>query len=260
MKWWLKATLVCLSLFLIINWTGNWKGKWDISIEEEANEEACQWALDFDGIDDYVNCGNDASLHIIYAITYALWFKRDAATPTHYFFLNRGGTWTDGFSIGALSTDDQFLIGIRTSIRNAIYYNTTINSDVWYHVAVTYNGSIIRFYLDGVNVDSLSAANIIVYSEDSLSVGRENNGSGRWYFPGIIDNVQIYSRALGSTEILWLYNNPCSEVYNTDSLRLWLKIEEGVGDTAFDATANNNDGILGNGVEAAKPAWTEDSP
>ena len=69
----------------------------------------------------------------------------------------------------------------------------------WEHIAATYDGSVARFYVGGVEVAS---------STFTSSVGSSNNwrlgaygGSPTGFFDGQIDNVRIYDRALSAAEI-----------------------------------------------------------
>lgn len=82
----------------------------------------------------------------------------------------------------------------------------------WHHVAVTYDGSIVRSYVDGVEVSS-AAAEKVGLSDFGLGIGCGNVGSdgstaaATDRFTGIIDEVALYSRALGADEIAQYVDN-----------------------------------------------------
>ena len=46
----------------------------------------------------------------------------------------------------------------------------------------------------------------IADNDKSIEIGREQNGKGRWYFNGLIDEVHLYDRALDESEIAKLKN------------------------------------------------------
>jgi regulation of enolase protein 1 (concanavalin A-like superfamily) len=78
--------------------------------------------------------------------------------------------------------------------------------NVWKHVAMTFNGTTVRLFLDGVEVASATGTH-----------GSNNNPLlfGRWtpaseYWNGLVDEVRIYSRALSSSEVQTDMNAPVS--------------------------------------------------
>jgi hypothetical protein len=71
--------------------------------------------------------------------------------------------------------------------------------NAWTHLAVTYDGSSMRFYTNGVLVRTTSNVTPIKASTGNLRIG----GNSVWgeFFSGLIDDVRIYNRALTATEI-----------------------------------------------------------
>ncbi len=71
--------------------------------------------------------------------------------------------------------------------------------NTWTHLALTYDGAVLRLYENGVEVGTQSVAGAIATSSGPLQIG----GNAVWgeYFSGRIDEVRLYSRALTSTEI-----------------------------------------------------------
>ena len=69
----------------------------------------------------------------------------------------------------------------------------------WSHLAATYDGSRLRLYVNGVLTDTETAAGSITTGDGPLRIG----GSpvlDEW-FNGTIDELRVYNRALGSSEI-----------------------------------------------------------
>ena len=161
-------------------------------------------ALRFDGVDDYVNCGNDASLNPTDAITVETWFKLDIATEgeTSYIpIIRRSSAYLlrrdDEASGGYLS----FFIHDGTSWEPRAVSGVQPTSGVWYHVVGTYDRQHVKIYVNG-KLEGLSARiGAIQSSAENTIVGFWNNE----YFPGLIDEVRIYNRALSAEEIKNLY-------------------------------------------------------
>ena len=77
---------------------------------------------------------------------------------------------------------------------------TSLSTNTWHHVAVTYDGSEIVLYLDGIDVGSRELSGSID-QDNSLSVAVGSQPSGSNGFDGRIDDVRILQRALSTAEI-----------------------------------------------------------
>jgi len=73
----------------------------------------------------------------------------------------------------------------------------------WYHLAVTRSGSTFTLYINGVAVSSLANSVVIPTPNAPLSIGQaESAGFGQHFFMnGLLDEVEIYNRALSASEI-----------------------------------------------------------
>jgi hypothetical protein len=77
----------------------------------------------------------------------------------------------------------------------------------WHHVATVFNGTTIKFYFDGVLVDTQPMVLTITQDNRALTIGADSPGIPE-YFNGKIDDVHLYSRALSDADILELYSAP----------------------------------------------------
>jgi hypothetical protein len=77
--------------------------------------------------------------------------------------------------------------------------------NTWTFLAATYNGSIIKLYVNGTLAASQSASGKIFTTSDPLRIGGDAAGE---MFTGLIDNVRIYNRALTATQITTDMNTP----------------------------------------------------
>jgi len=167
----------------------------------------------FDGSDDYVNCGQDASLNITAAsITIEGWINMDAdpgdgnwydciSKPTYNFYL--GGTATDvttlcaWFTIGGLNKDIWGKGDIDINPGNDTY------------CVVTYDGTDVKAYVNGqLDYTELMSGSIDDSATDDLIIGAFSSPAG--YFDGIIDEVRISNIARSADWIKTCYNNQSS--------------------------------------------------
>ncbi|WP_344948712.1 LamG domain-containing protein, partial [Sphaerisporangium flaviroseum] len=71
--------------------------------------------------------------------------------------------------------------------------------DTWSHIALTYDGAKLQFYLDGAKTATKDFSGSLRADGGPLRIG----GNSVWgeYFSGLIDEVRVYNRALAETEI-----------------------------------------------------------
>jgi hypothetical protein len=74
----------------------------------------------------------------------------------------------------------------------------------WYHVAGVYDGANLKFYLNGVLQQSVAYGTAYLVNGNT-AIGRGRfNGANTDFWPGAIDEVRIYSRALADGEVMQL--------------------------------------------------------
>jgi len=85
-----------------------------------------------------------------------------------------------------------------------------LERDEWVHCAGTYDGDVLKCYINGVFVAENNDANAITYlghplSQDpnDLAIGNRSDSTNR-PFKGIIDDVRVYNRALTAAEVGYL--------------------------------------------------------
>ena len=76
--------------------------------------------------------------------------------------------------------------------------------NTWSHLAMTYNGSMMRLFVNGVQVASVPRTGNAVVSAGVLKIGG-NAVWGEW-FAGLIDEVRIFNRALTAGELQAVMN------------------------------------------------------
>jgi len=176
---------------------------------DEWTTGAVAGALEFDGNNDYVDCGNDASLNITGAVTVTAWIKLTAAGIDQKVAGNQDGS-AGGYKMTVFS-NNKVEFEIRDSGNNAVLNRdepggTVLTTGVWYHVAGVYSqGNYIRTYVDG-NLDRpMSTASVLGSTSGTLKLGCEPF-SPLYFFNGLLDDVRIYNCALSAEEIAQLAN------------------------------------------------------
>ncbi|MDE7443913.1 MAG: DUF1735 and LamG domain-containing protein [Muribaculaceae bacterium] len=149
--------------------------------------------------------------------------------------------------------------------------NTLFDTNRWYTISVTYDGSNFTLYVDG-NKDSETAGSAVngVIKFQRIELGMSwTSYPGSQYFRGRIAEIRVWDRPLGSAEIK---GNLCGAKSNADGLVGYWKLNEGEGHVFHDATANGHDmdwsksqreknegqGLVTTPEAANNVAWTSD--
>jgi hypothetical protein len=78
--------------------------------------------------------------------------------------------------------------------------------NTWTHVALTYDGSALRLYVNGTQAARRAAGGTIQTTTNPLWIGG-NQPYGE-YFNGLIDEVRVYNRALSQADTQTDMNAP----------------------------------------------------
>jgi hypothetical protein len=157
-------------------------------------------ALKFDGVNDYVDCGNNAVFDITQQVTVALWVNPlDIGNTQDNEWLGKGDhTYClKGFRTGnAIEWFVYSAGGWRTAV---VDVGTSFNG-TWHHVAGTFDGAALKLYVDGVLRTTTAYAGTIETRTHNINMARNSEATTR-FAQVTIDDARIYNRALSEAEI-----------------------------------------------------------
>jgi len=156
-------------------------------------------ALYFDGTNDYVAVNDSDSLDVTTGITIEAWIKPSLVSSSYIVSkLNPtigGGVYTLDIYPGKTRAILQKEGGGSTDYGAS--GTSSIKADIWQHLAVTWDGAIVKIYYNG-RLDGTSLfSGQIATSTGSLIIGKYLNQ----YFKGYIDEIRIYDYALDEKQI-----------------------------------------------------------
>jgi hypothetical protein len=157
-------------------------------------------ALEFDGNGDYVDCGNDPIFDITEEITLTVWVNaNDILNSEHNCWLGKGDN--------AYAIKHQTGNYLEFFIYDGEWHSTNYTTDIeslngdWHHMAGTYDGSELKFYLDGELAANLVYSSTIGTATHNVTLGENSQATGR-YFDGMLDDARIYNEALSADDIV----------------------------------------------------------
>lgn len=159
--------------------------------------------LKFDGEDDFVVMPNAPNLNPTEQLTIMAWAKTNENKTAK---IAQKGDW-DGHGI----KQDKWSGWhgeVRLSDNNSHSINWQNGIPVfgdWYHICVTYNGNILKLFINGQLRNSKEISGDLKVNNRTFSIGSDNGAQK--YFNGNIDDVRFYGTALDQTQIQAIYNN-----------------------------------------------------
>ncbi|MDF2577401.1 MAG: hypothetical protein K0S74_885 [Chlamydiales bacterium] len=136
------------------------------------------------------------------------------------------------------------------SIQTSTVYGSVtaavLNYQSWNHVAVTYNGSTYIAYINGIQIDSVSASGSSSATVDYIGCVDNNYG-------GQISEVRVWNTARTPAQIR---SSMLSRLQaNESNLLAYFLFDEGTGTNLYDLTGNGYNGTLNN-----TPVWQRSAP
>ena len=172
-------------------------------------------ALTFDGVNDYVNCGNSSTFNQTNALTLSTWVKINSFASTntligkqwcnvgqysYYFYINTQGKLVfDAANSGSCSGNF------------TIYTSTdSLSTNTWYNVVLSFSNTSIKMYINGQLISgSLSGVNTnLLISNSPVLLGTYRNLSGTYgaILNGSMGSTLIYNTTLPSSDVLQNFN------------------------------------------------------
>ena len=223
------------------------------------------YSLDFDGVDDFVNLGNNASLRpaVSGGVSLSVWCKWvDITTATSRMFSNSSnGSAYNGLSCsknssGYLSMNTGDGDGFGGSDRRTLKTNApAVSNNTWHHIVFVFTdatSSNWKIYVDGSDTASSTSGTggANVYTTDNAFIGKRIMGSTT-FANGNMDEVSFWDKALSGAEVTAIYNSGVpADLSGESNLIGYWRNGDTAGTSAYptiqDYSSNSNDGTMTN--------------
>lgn len=219
--------------------------------------DAASGALVFDGVNDFVLFGDSTALDVTGHIAVEVWvFPTDLGGDR--FIVARSNPFNNnGYLLLLRNGYCRFQIYNGSGVQEApagADAGILLQTGRWYHVAGSYDGAIIRVFVNGrLSAATACGAQSIAASGQPLRVGA-NTVDPITYFAGTIDEVRVSSIERYTSG----FAVPSAAFAADSDTHLLLHFDEASGDTVTDSSVNAAVGRLGNaGVDVADPTRTQ---
>lgn len=188
--------------------------------------------IQFDGTDDALDATIANMNTNTGAFTYETWFNTEMTA--------RGDIINIGTEAGGMSKlhIENGKLNFDIPGNNLLQSNDTFNDGNWHHTAVTYDGTVLRMYVDGELISENASASITVAS-GATRIGAAHTDATSTYFDGMLDETRLWSTQRSHEEIRDNYNQQLAG--NETGLQAYYTYEDRNGSIIDDATSNNND-------------------
>ena len=216
------------------------------------------YSLDFDGESDYVEVTNESAM-IANAdqMTLSGWVyprgpNADSYTQFDGFFGFRNNEDADFYllQLGNYKVECR----LRVSGGEEFTIVTAENSiilETWHHLALTYDGSNMILYIDGIEAGSTGANGQIANEFSPFNIGRLVWQTTNFDLDGQVDEVSLWNITLTEQQIQdYMYVDLTGE----EGLVGYWKLNEGTGSTAYDSSDEGNNGQIYGAT------WSTDTP
>lgn len=223
-----------------------------------------EYALQFDGDNDYILVPEISELTGTTARTVDCWIKAPAETNSEQVIIQWGQDaanvkWTIRLNEGKI-------LRVEHGAGNK-YGTTELNDDTWHHIAVTLpeNSALTeaKLYIDGVEEEYTNSAGDVANTDTGdVYIGRALSEYGtviptrNW--KGLIDELRLWRVALSEEQINNIKDSViCLADYS--GLVAYYRFNEGEGTTITDETENGYNGVLGEFADSTdmQPSWVE---
>lgn len=187
-------------------------------------------ALNFDGVNDYVNAGSNSVIdNLMTSNPATLSFWMNPATPLdNLIFSKNDGNNTAGWWVENISTTPtNGAIGLRLILVRATtnfrFGVASPTNNVWTHITIVFDGTLTaanqKIYYNGINQTATTSADgtgtHATDAAETLYFGNNFPASSAGViftsYKGFLDDIRIYNRALTVEEVWSLYNDPFAE-------------------------------------------------
>ena len=210
---------------------------------------AHDYALDFDGSNDYVDISNP---YTSFSNSLSVEFWINTSTSTTGPGIGQSSANSDNMSTNVWLMHMNITGTIKFNVNDSgswrsVTSTSRIDDGDWHHIAGTINSSKVTIYVDGIEEASSNvgiSSGITSNSNAIIHLGKDVRWASNRFVNGKIDEGRIWDDVRTQAEIT---DNMFIALVGTDSnLVAYYNFNDGRGVSVLDLTSNNNNGTMTN--------------
>ncbi|MBS1963193.1 MAG: hypothetical protein JST04_13335 [Bdellovibrionales bacterium] len=204
----------------------------------------------------YVDVGTPAALTGLTRVTVAAWVKHDN-DPDYADVAGKEGS----FKLNLNAHKYSFHISTNGTNWDCHADGGTVTTPgVWYHVVGTYDGTDAKLYLNGVPEATCAFSGNLAANSRHFAIGAfDDGGSFGDFWPGSLDEVAVWNRALTAGEVSTLYASQSGAVVSDGTISVLADHSDAAGNAApQDSRTFNKDTVAPSAATAL--GWSATSP
>lgn len=150
------------------------------------------WSGYFNGSTDYVTVPYSSTLNVDSSLNFSIecWFNTNSTSNQTLLSMRDGDGGVSGYELAVINQKIAF--GWDPNTKTNASGVTTIPTNTWVHIAVTYDGTTLRLFKDGVIDASSTSIRTSTVASSTLKIGvvSTTSGTSRWTF-GRISNLRV---------------------------------------------------------------------
>jgi Concanavalin A-like lectin/glucanases superfamily/Bacterial Ig domain/PKD domain/Glucose / Sorbosone dehydrogenase len=164
-------------------------------------------ALSFDGTSDWVTIADAVALDLTTGMTLEAWVNPQRLQSNWRLVAVKEGTGVLAYALYANSDTKRPRGAVRAGgAESDVRGPAALGQNVWTHVAVTYDGTTLRLFVNGAEVTTTAVTGAIATTTGPFRIGGSSIRSE--FYKGLIDDLRLYDRALTAAEIQNDMNTP----------------------------------------------------
>jgi hypothetical protein len=166
-------------------------------------------AVTFDGTDDYVTVSDVHDFAGTAPFSVEVWVNPTAPTSQYRRIITKEDTNQYGWRLVLAATTGSppnraSFIRQDAAGNESAASPSALQTGAWSHVVGTYDGTTMRLYVNGVQVDTKTSSRSIPNHASALSMGIKDGGGA--YLGGMLDEVAVYNSVLTAQQVTDHYN------------------------------------------------------
>ncbi len=167
-------------------------------------------AYSFNGLSSYIACSNpDFSTSNIMTLSFWVIISNTNSSLAQY-LVSKGVDCAGGFYFGYINSPPAFYGGFSCGSANTVGDAQSIGQPApqttWSHICYVFDGSEMKFYYNGLLVDTQSNAVGNLGNTNTLLFGKHDLSGFDYFLNGKLDDIVLYNRVLTFQEISNLFN------------------------------------------------------